>query len=167
MFSCNAPVPGRVSRIADDLYPLLVGFERVRERHSLLVKRLGDADGGADHLVGRVRRALSGLPPVRVRTGGIGVFEDPPVGTGPVVYLAVESPGIVTAHERLVEEFGAVEGLEGEGYVPHVTLARGGDPAAVRRLRERDPDPVTWTVEELHVFDAAHEEVAARISLPA
>lgn len=167
MFSCNAPVPGRVSRIADRLHPELVGFDRVRERHALLVKRLGEAEGGLDHLAGRVRRALSGLAPVRVRVDGIGVFEDPPRGSGPVVYLAVESPGIVAAHERLVGEFGAVEGLEGEGFVPHVTLARGGDPDAARRLREREIDPVTWTVEELHLFDAGHDEVARRISLPA
>jgi len=167
MLSCNAPVPGRVSRLADRMHPDLVGFESVRERHTLLVKRLGEVGpGGVDPVADRARRALSGLPPIRAKVDGIDLFEEPPMGPAPVVYLAVESPGIFEAHDRLVAEFGAVEGLEGEDYTPHVTLARGGDLAAARRLCERELDPVTWTVEELHLFDAAYAETVRRISLP-
>ncbi len=165
MFSCNAPVPGRVARLATDLRPVLSGLERVRERHSLLVKRLGDGD--YSRIQSRVRRVLSGTPPVRARVTGIGQFADPPRGPGPVVYLAVESPGLVAVHGRLVEEFGAIEGLEGEGYVPHVTLARGGDPAVAERILDREIEPVTWEITELELYDATHEAVAGRISLPA
>jgi 2'-5' RNA ligase len=167
-FSVNAPVPGRVARVADDLRPALSAFASVRGRQTLLVKRLTDDRGpDLDRLDGRVRRALSGTPPARARVTGIDAFRDPPRGPGPVVYLAVESPGLRRVHEALVAEFGAVEGLEGPDYVPHVTLARDGPTGAADRLVARAVDPVEWTVSELEVYDAVREVVARRISLPA
>jgi len=94
-------------------------------------------------------------------------FARPPRGPGPVVYLAVESPGLRRLHRRLVERFGAVPGLEGDDYVPHVTLARGGDPAAAERAATRDVEPVAWTVSELEAWDAERREAIGRIDLPA
>ena len=50
VFSLNVPVPGKVRRVAGDLHPELVGFDRVRERHTLLAKRFDTAldDDGED-----------------------------------------------------------------------------------------------------------------------
>lgn len=158
-------MPGRVARIASQLRPELAAFESVRERPGLLLKRLGT--GGIDQKAQRVRRVLSGTPPIRARVTDFDTFDDPPRGAAPVLYLHVESPGVREVHATLVEEFGAVEGLEGEGYTPHFTLARGGAEDVAERLVDRDIDPVEWTITELEIYDATHKEPARRISLPA
>ncbi|MFB6092111.1 MAG: 2'-5' RNA ligase family protein [Haloquadratum sp.] len=172
MFSLNVPVPGRVERTTAELQPELVRFERLRERHSLVAKRFDTAlDDDADSLPRlreRLRRLLRRHAPddLDLRVTGLDYFEDPLRGPGPVVYLAVDSPDLVALHRRLCESFGTVEGLEGDGYVPHVTLARGGDVDDAAALAERThPDPVDWTARELHVWDSRYREVAARLPL--
>lgn len=165
--SLNVPVPGRVKRVVADFEPDLYGFERVRRRHTLVVKRFGERTPTEyARLVPAVRRAIEGTAPFEVRVTGIETFERPTHGADPVLYLGVEGSGLVALHERLCEAFEPIEGLEGEAYVPHVTLARGGSAAERERLHEREVDPVTWTVNELVLWDATHEEVAARFSLP-
>ncbi|MFH5799602.1 2'-5' RNA ligase family protein [Haladaptatus sp. CMAA 1911] len=166
MFSLNVPVPGEIARLAEELRPALYGFDTVRDQQTLVVKRFGN-DENYDRLEMRVRTALVGTPTFEARISGIDRFETPTRGDGPVVYLAVESPGLQRLHRELTEEFDAIEGLEGEEYVPHVTLARGGDIETARQLAERDIDPVSWTVTELHLWDAKYDETAARLSLPA
>lgn len=166
MYSLNAPVPGRVGALAADLFPHLVGFESIREDHSILLKRLGDDEFG--HLAERVRQELRGAPAVEARITGIDYFESPPRGSSPVVYLVVESPGLEQLHDRLVDAFGAIDGLEGDEYVGHVTLARGGgDVEAARALAEREIEPITWTITELRLWDARYGEAARTIPLPA
>jgi len=169
VFSLNAPVPGRVSALASRLHPELMGFDSIRERHSILVKRLGDgADvGGYHRLAEQARRSLAGAPAVEARISEIGLFEDPPNGAAPVVYLAVESPGLDRIHRTLVDDLGAIKGLEGPDYTMHVTLARGGNLEAARRLVERDIEPIEWTVSELEFWDASRAEVVRTVSLPA
>lgn len=165
--SLNVPVPGRVKRVAADLQPDLYGFERVRHRHTLVVKRFGERTPTEyARLVPEVRRAAAETTPFEVRVTGIETFERPTHGADPVVYLAVEGPGLMALHERLCEAFEPIEGLEGEAYVPHVTLARGGSASERDRLRTREIDPVGWRVNELVLWDATHEEVATRLSLP-
>ena len=166
MYSVNVPVPGRVRELADALYPELVGFETVREDHSCLLKRLGDADH-VTQLQHRTHRALEGAPAVEARITGVDYFADPPLGSAPVVYLAVESPGLEQLHDRLTETFGVVEGLEGNDYVPHVTLARGGDEATAKRLADREIEPVGWTVNGLEFWDGTYKLPVSRVSLPA
>lgn len=185
MYSLNVPVPGDAKRLAADLFGQLVAFDRVRDRHTLVVKRFEDAtpdgDGnerpsnrnhrpsGAHELATlreRVRPALVGTPAFEARITGIGCFEQPVRGPGPVIYLAVESPGLHRVHRRLVDEFGAVADLEGEAYTPHVTLARGGSIDAARTL-VGDVDPIEWVVSELHFFDPRYRETVGRVSLPA
>ncbi len=174
MFSLNVPVPGVVSREASALRPALsgAGVTRFRDRHSLVVKRFEDVGGerrvALPRLRERLRTVLRGQPTFETRVTGVDVFDDPPRGPGPVVYLAVESPGLFELHERLVDAFGAIEGLEGDDYTPHVTLGRGGtfDAETLADLSAR-VDPVTWTVSELVVYDATSRETAARVSLPA
>ncbi|WP_436346595.1 2'-5' RNA ligase family protein [Natronorubrum sp. FCH18a] len=166
MYSVNVPVPGRVRTVANELYPELVGFETVREDHSCLLKRLGDADHVAQ-LQHRAHRALEGSPAVEARITGIDYFADPPLGSDPVVYLAVESPGLESIHATLTDVFDTVEGLEGSDYVPHVTLARGGDLETAKRLANREIDPIRWTVSELEFWDGTYKLPVSRVTLPA
>jgi len=165
VYSVNVPVPGRVRQLADRLYPELVGFETVREDHSCLLKRLGEADHVAQ-LQHRAHRALEGAPAVEAEITGIDYFADPPLGSAPVVYLAVESPGLEGIHADLTEAFDVVEGLEGTDYVPHVTLARGGDIETAKRLADREIEPVRWTVSELEFWDGTYKLPVSRVSLP-
>jgi 2'-5' RNA ligase len=164
VYSLNVPAPGRVKRLVADLHPRLAGFERVRERHSLVCKRFESAE--YDRLYERMRRVLDGVPTVVARVTGIGVFENPVRGPGPVVYLVVSSPGLVAIHERLVGEFGAIASLEGEEYVPHITLARGGSADRAATLRALDIEPIEWTVSALQFYDATHDERVSTLSLP-
>ncbi|AFO55524.1 MULTISPECIES: 2'-5' RNA ligase family protein [Natrinema] len=165
MYSVNVPVPGRVRQLANRLHPDLIGFETVREDHSCLLKRLGEADHVAQ-LQHRAHRALEGTPAVEATITGIDYFEDPPLGSAPVVYLAVDSPGLEDVHAALTEAFDPVDGLEGGDYVPHVTLARGGDLATARRLADREIDPIRWTVGELEFWDGTNKLPVSRVSLP-
>ncbi len=165
MYSVNVPVPGRVRRLADRLYPDLVGFDTVREDHSCLLKRLGEADHVAQ-LQHRAHRALEGAPAVEAEITDIDYFADPPLGSAPVVYLAVESPGLERIHADLTEAFEVVDGLEGSDYVPHVTLARGGDLETAKRLADREIEPVRWTVSELEFWDGTYKLPVSRVSLP-
>ncbi|ELZ16340.1 2'-5' RNA ligase family protein [Natrinema thermotolerans] len=165
MYSVNVPLPGRVRQLANRLHPELIGFETVREDHSCLLKRLGEADHVAQ-LQHRAHRALEGEPAVEAAVTGIDYFADPPLGSAPVVYLTVESPGLERIHADLTDAFDAVEGLEGSDYVPHVTLARGGDRETARRLADREIEPVRWTVGELEFWDGTHKLPVSSVSLP-
>ncbi|MFB6218828.1 MAG: 2'-5' RNA ligase family protein [Halobacteriaceae archaeon] len=154
MDSLNVPVPPAVERVADGLAPSLAGFAE-RPPRTLVLKRL---DGVERHRAReRVRRALSGAAPVTARVERVGVFRDPPLGSAPVVYLAVESPGLATLHRRLCEHVDPVAGVEGEAYVPHVTVARGWETEHARPpvddLAGRSVGPVEWTVTELRFHD--------------
>ncbi|RAW45041.1 2'-5' RNA ligase family protein [Halorubrum sp. 48-1-W] len=179
MFSLNVPLPPAVGRLADDLQPKLSGFDRVRDRHTLVCKRFGVADVTADagdppprpaahdRLRDRLRPLLASVDPFAVAVVGIDAFEAPASGSGPVVYLDVESDALVRLHRRLCADYGTIEGVEGPAYVPHVTLARGGDPAAVSRLVDAGDEfgPVRWRVHALDLYDAEFREVAATLEL--
>lgn len=160
MYSLNAPVPTEVGRLAAGV-GASARTARVRERHTLVCKRLGEDDPAA--LGRRAREALAGAPPVAAHIERVATFADPPAGRGPVAYLAVESPGLVELHDRLCETFDPTPGIEGVDYVPHVTVARGGDAATLAG----SVDPVEWTVDRLAVYDAGYEEEIESIALPA
>lgn len=165
MSSLNVPVPGEVKRLANDIGPRLTAFDVIRERHSIVLKRLDDSD--PDVIKTRIRRELRGAPAVEARISGIDVFPDPPTAPAPVLYLTVESPGLQDLHRQLVAALGAVDGFEGEAYVPHVTLARGGALDDARRLAALPVEPITWTVSELEFFSGRHGERTGTIALPA
>lgn len=170
MYSLNVPLPPAVTDLAESLRPALVGFDQVRERRSrtLVLKRLAAEDRRAYlDAERRAREALRGAPTVEARISDVGVFRDPPHGRGPVAYLAVESPGLKAVHEQLADDLGAIPDLEGAAYVPHVTLARGGDERAIERLEAATVDPVTWTVDALEFYDARHAERIDAVPLPA
>ncbi len=164
MYSVTVPVPGRVRKLAADLYPSLVGFEDVRETHSCLLKRLGEADHVAP-LQQRAHRALEGTTAVDATITGLDYFADPPLGSAPVVYLAVDSPGLERIHDALTERFEPIAGLEGNDYVPHVTVARGGDVETAARLADREIDPIEWTVTELEFWNGVQRLPVSRIQL--
>ncbi len=167
MYSVNVPVPSEVSalasRLARDL-PRARG--RPRGEHTLVVKRLV-GEGGDHQQVARARDVLADAPTFRVRITGIDLFARPTSGAGPVVYLAVESPGLERLHYRLASAFDPVEGIEGEAYVPHVTIARGGPERAAHRITDRQIDPIEWTASELVFWDGDRNQPAGRVSLPA
>lgn len=169
MYSLNVPVPGEVARLAADLARELPAAQaRARGEHTLVVKRLGTGDAGSYHAVeARAREVLRGQPAFAARVVGVDLFEEATTGSSPVVYLAVESPGLLALHERLCEAFDPVPDIEGEDYTPHVTVARGGSLEGARRLSEREIDPVEWTVDALAFLDAERGHEAGRVSLPA
>lgn len=169
MYSLNAPTPGEVSALAPDLArDLPEARARPRDEQTLVLKRLGRGDRAAFHrLSARAREALAGAPAVEARVTGVDCFADAATGPSPVVYLAVQSPGLEALHRRLIEAFEPVEGIEGEDYVPHVTVARGGTLAAAQRLADREIDPIEWSVTELVFWDAERAQSAGSVSLPA
>ena len=164
MDSLNVPVPAGVRRLVESLRPALSPFESVRETPTLVAKRFdGSLPAGA--LESEVRLALADAEPFDVRVAGLGAFEDPIAGPAPVAYLAVESPGLEALHAELVGAFGAVQGLEGADYVPHVTLARGGPPDALSALEGAAVEPVAWRADELYLWDARRAEPVGRVAL--
>ena len=168
MYSLNVPVPGRVSALATDLAAAWPSARaRTREDHTLVVKRLGTGDRDAYHrLEARAREALRGTPAFEARVTGVDAFEAPADGAAPVVYLVVESPGLAALHRELCATFDPVEGVEGDDYVPHVTVARGGSASGAQQLVAREVDPIEWTVTDLVFYDAERTESVSRVSLP-
>jgi 2'-5' RNA ligase len=167
VYSLNVPVPGAVSALASRLARDLPGARaRTRADHTLVVKRLEDGED-FPRLAARAREVLSGTPAFEARVSGVDYFADAETGPSPVVYLAVESPGLVALHHRLVGAFDPVAGLEGDAYVPHVTVARGGTVEAARRLADRTVEPVEWTVSRLAFWDAERNVTAGTVALPA
>ena len=193
MFSLNVPLPPAVDRLAADLQPKLSGFDRVRDRHTLVCKRLGvedvpdrarghapseDArpegaglraskDDALAALRDDLRPLLSGTDPFDVAVTGIDVFDAPASGSRPVVYFAVESDALVRLHRRLCAAYGAIEGIEADDFVPHVTLARGGnpEPGVIADLVSAEVDPIRWRVHAIEVYDPEFREVTASIDL--
>lgn len=166
MFSLNVPVPGEVARMAIDLareWPS--GDPRPRGEHSMVAKRLGTDENPASVVEARAREVLADQPAVAVRVSGVDWFEESTSGSSPVVYLAIESPGLRALHEHLCETFDPVPLVEGDEYTPHVTVARGGDKAAARRLLEREIEPIDWVIDELAFYDAARSVELGRVAL--
>ena len=169
MYSLNVSFPSVVPVLAGDLAAELPRARaRPRGEHTFVVKRLGSGDHAAyARLEAQARDAVRGTAPFQVRITGIEQFETAVTGPSPVVYLAVESPELFALHERLCESFDVIDGLEGDDYTPHVTVARGGDRAAADRLVEREIDTIEWTAEELVFYDAERGQPVSRVSLPA
>lgn len=169
MYSLNVPVPADVAALASRLARELPGATpRARGEHTLLVKRLGDGtETPYNRLETKVREHLTGQPPFEARITAVDYFAPVPRGESPVVYLAVESPELKRLHDRLAEAFDPVDGIEGESYVPHVTIARGGSPELAAQLADRSIEPVSWDVTELVFWDGTRDQPVSRLSLPA
>lgn len=173
MFSLNVPVPGEIARLAGDLHPQLVDFDQIREDRTLVAKRFDESTLPASQpelqlarLQQQVPQTLTGTPAFEAAVTEIDFFAEPVRGAGPVVYLAVDSPGLRELHEAFVDAYGAVEELEGSDYTPHITLARGGSVADAERLAG-EVDPISWTVSRIQIWDSRYREAVSRYSLPA
>lgn len=165
MYSLNVPPPSPVTRLAGRLSRELPRARpRPQGEHTLVCKRLGDGD--PSRIASRVREELTDIGPFELRVTAIDFFETAVIGSVPVAYLRVESPELRRLHERLCKVFDPVEGIEGDGYNPHVTIARGGDMAGARRLADREIDPIRWTAEELCVWDSHRSLPVRTFSLP-
>jgi 2'-5' RNA ligase len=169
VYSLNVPLPSGVTTLAGTLArDLPAARARTRGDHTLVAKRLGTGHRGEfQRRATRIRETLAGTPAFEARLTGVDYFETAADGTSPVVYLAIESPELERLHDRLCGVVDPVDGIEGDDYVPHVTIARGGSKEAADRLADRDVDPVTWTVSELVFWDAERGLSAGTISVPA
>lgn len=169
MYSLNVPVPSPVATLAGRLARELPrARSRRQHEHTLVVKRLGAADRQTfQRLAAKTRDTLAGFPAFEARITGVDYFAQPASGASPVVYLAVESPGIERLHDTLTEVFDPVADIEGEAYVPHVTIARGGSLAAARALAEQSIEPIEWTVSALVFWDGERAQSAGKLTLPA
>lgn len=167
LLSVNVPIGGEVKRVISELHPELVSFDQVRDRHTLLCKRFDrDAVGSIDQLENELRMTLRGTQPFGVQIDGIGTFLEPVSGSAPVVYLTVKSAELTRVHLALTDAFESVPGLEGTAYVPHITIARGGSEEAAKALANRDIGPISWTVNEIWLWDGKFGERIRSISLP-
>lgn len=169
MYSLNVPVPGQVTRLSMELRSALAELDQHRDDLTLVVKRLPIEDSSAFPAVHqRTLEALAGVKPFEVRVTGIETFLDPVTGPAPVVYLAVQSPGVQALHQRLIEEFEALPDFEGEAYVPHITLGRGGNVSRDRlaALESREIESVSWSVDRLVFWDPRRGVPAGEVRLP-
>lgn len=169
MYSLNVPVPSGVGALAVDIArDLPRARPRQRGEHTLGVKRLSTGTHDSySHIEARAREVVAGQPPFEVRVTHLDWFPEAVTGPSPVVYLAVESPELHRLHDRLAEIFPPLSDIEGDGYTPHVTVARGGDRETARRVIDRDIDPIDWTVTELLFWDAERGQPVSTVSLPA
>lgn len=160
MYSLNVPIPPAIRACRDERSGALEPFETVREPLTLVVKRFGDRSPEAlSALEGRLRSRLSTQGPISARIDRIDSFSQPAGGPAPVIYLAVDSPQLEAMHRELVDRYGTADiDIEGAGYVPHVTLARGGPMASVDALVGALEEPITWEIDTLELWSVRYEQ---------
>ena len=168
MYSLNVPLPSEVARRAGEIARQLPqATPRERGEHTLLAKRLGSGQAAEyNRYEAAAREVLAGTAPFALRIDRIDCFAEAAAGPSPVVYLGVDSPGLVAVHDRLCDRFDPQPDLGGDDYVPHVTIARGGSIEAARTVCG-PIDPIEWTAEALEFYDAERGLAASRLSLPA
>jgi 2'-5' RNA ligase len=168
VYSLNVPVPSEVSALASRLArELPQARPRSRGEHTFVLKRLTGEREARHTLVARAREELADTNPFQVRITGVDYFGQPTSGPGPVVYLAVDSPDLERLHYNLATTFDPVEGIEGQEYTPHVTVARDGAEQAAHRIAERSIEPIEWTVTKLVFYDGDRSQRTSRVSLSA
>lgn len=168
MHSLNAPVPAVIAERRDDLVDQLSTFERHREHLTLVVKRFGERSPGAlVHLEHQLEDILTRWGPIEARITGVDAFVDPPGGPAPVVYFAVDSPGLTSLHMELVDRFGMADPtIEGDRYVPHITLARGGSRVGLSEVTGHPIEPIDWVIDELVLWTARYDRPITHLQLP-
>ena len=150
MWSLNVSMPQNIVRAIKEVTLGVSGWEEICEDPTLVIKRFekGDVDG---HVESEIRLLLEGVEPFDIEIGNLERFDVAERGSSPVLYLEVKSPGMKALHETLVDVFGSVKGVEGENYIPHITIARGGSGDYI----EFDglSCDTEWTVEMLELWN--------------
>ena len=143
-------MPQNVVRLVGEVTPRLKGWEEVCEEPTLVIKRFErkDLDG---HMESEIKFLLENVEPFNVKIGNLKKFDVAVRGSSPVLYLEIKSPGMKALHETLVSAFGCVKGIEGENYIPHITLARGGGKEDINFSVL--PGSTQWTAKMLEFWD--------------
>lgn len=167
MYSLNVSVPSSVGTRATALgRELPRARTRGRDEHSLCVKRFETASAAEFEFVRtRCHEVLADVQPFEITVTELDYFAQATNGSSPVVYLAVESPALDELHRRLVDVFGPIQDLEGDEYVPHVTVARGGELDRARALTERKMEPIRFPVSSLTFWDARRNRQMGEVAL--
>ncbi|HIJ12598.1 MAG TPA: 2'-5' RNA ligase family protein [Halobacteriales archaeon] len=150
MWSLNVSIPQGIVRAIGEITPVLGRGEGIVEEPTLVIKRFEkeDLDG---HIESEIKFLLENVEPFIVEIGNLEMFEVADRGTSPVRYIEVKSIGIKVLHETLVSVFGCVKGVEGENYIPHITIARG---SGAKNLDFSDfSGPIQWTANTLEFWD--------------
>ncbi len=124
MWSLNAMIPRKITEMIHSFGPELNGWEDINKDHTLVIKRFQEINS-RDNFESEMRLLLEKTDPFEIRIGDIDIFSSVPKGSSPVLYIEIESRDLVKIHEKLINVFGVVEGLEGKDYIPHITIARG------------------------------------------
>ncbi len=150
MWSLNVSIPQGIVRAIEEMAPVSRGWEEIVEEPTLVIKRFEkeDLDG---HIESEIKFLLENVEPFTVEIGNLEMFEVADRGTSPVLYIEVKSIGMKLIHETLVSVFGCVKGVEGENYIPHITIARG---SGVKNIDFSDfSGPTWWTAKTLEFWD--------------
>lgn len=168
VYSLNAAIPAAAIEQRDELLEHLESFETVRDPLTLVIKRFGTPDSTAlSSLERSLGEVLNEWGPMRAEIDGIDLFMDPPSGPSPVIYLGVSSHGLEALHRDLVDRFGVVDpAIEGENYIPHITIARGGPRVAIDELRDISLETHQWTIETVMLWSSRHDKPVKQFSLP-
>ena len=162
MWSLNVSIPQNIVRAIEEVALGVRGWEEICEEPTLVIKRFEkrDLDG---HVKSEIRFLLESVEPFGIEIENLERFDVAEKGSSPVLYLEVKSPEVKALHETLVDVFGSVEGVEGENYIPHITIARGGsgDYTVFSGLS----CDTGWTVEMLEFWDRGERKKRSKIIL--
>ena len=150
MWSLNVSMPQNIVRAIREVALGASGWEEICEDPTLVIKRFEKVDVSG-HVESEIKLLLESVEPFDIEIGNLERFDVAERGSSPVLYLEVKSPGMKALHEILVDVFGSVKGVEGENYIPHITIARGGG------VRDVDfsgfSGPTIWTAETLEFWN--------------
>ena len=162
MWSLNVSIPQNIVRAIEEITLGVKGWEEICEEPTLVIKRFEkkDLDG---HVKSEIRFLLENVEPFGIEIGNLERFDVAERGSSPVLYLEVKSPEVKALHENLVDVFGSVEGIEGENYIPHITIARGGSGDYIE-FSGLSCD-TGWIVEMLEFWDRGERKKRSKIIL--
>ena len=162
MWSLNVSIPQNIIRAIEEVTLGVRGWEEICEEPTLVIKRFEkkDLDG---HVKSEIRFLLESVEPFGIEIGNLERFDVAERGSSPVLYLEIKSPGVKALHENLIDIFGSVEGVEGENYIPHITIARGGSGDYIE-FSGLSCD-TGWTVEMLEFWDGGERKKRSKIIL--
>jgi 2'-5' RNA ligase len=82
----------------------------------------------------RLRTVAEGRPPFRVTFTGTGAF--PNLGKMRVVWIGIDSPGLIDLASTVLEVLPPGEGEKAQPFRPHLTIGRVKFPEGIRQCRD-------------------------------